>query len=161
MWGTFFWAHFGSVILCEHLLNTTLSIVADYVLKGASNELMCHVKKVKPPQTRFLSMTTSTQMSFTVISQAQYLWDVMEQEIIIIHVQMKHLLCDAIMSLWTKSKERFQQFMPQRIDALLRAQGGQTWYYCKVAGECIWSGMSGAFFATLKSNLLKHLIKRK
>lgn len=58
MWGTFFLAHFGSVILCERLLNTTLSIVADYVLKGASNELMCHVKKVKSPQTRFLTMTT-------------------------------------------------------------------------------------------------------
>lgn len=73
MWGTFFLAHFGSVILCERLLNTTLSIVADYVLKGASNELMCHVKKVKSPQTRFLTMTTSTQMSFTVISPVQYL----------------------------------------------------------------------------------------
>lgn len=129
MWGTFFLAHFGSVILCERLLNTTLSIVADFVLKGASNELMCHVKKVKSPQTRFLTMTTSTQMSFTVISPVQYLWDVMEQAIHIIHVQMKHLqLCDAIMSLWTKSKERFQLFMPQRINALLRAQGGQTWY---------------------------------
>ncbi len=64
----------------------------------------------------------------------EHLWDVVEQEIRIMDVQLTNLqqLCDAIMSIWTKiSEEGFQHLvesMPRIIKAVLKAKGGSTRY---------------------------------
>ncbi len=62
------------------------------------------------------------------------IWDVVEREIRIMDVQPTNLqqLRDAIMSIWIKiSEEYFQHLvesMPQRIKAVLKANGGPTRY---------------------------------
>ncbi len=77
-----------------------------------------------PPQ-----LTSSTDLN-----PIEHLWDVDEQEICILDVQLTNLqqLRDAIMLIWTKiSEECFHHFiesMPQRIKAVLKAKGGPARY---------------------------------
>ncbi len=67
-------------------------------------------------------------------NRIEHLWDVDEQEICILDVQLTNLqqLRDAIMLIWTTiSEECFQDFveyMPQRIKAVLKAKVGPTRY---------------------------------
>ncbi len=65
------------------------------------------------------------------LNPIEHLWDMMEREIHIIDMQPTNLqqLRDAIMSIWTNiSEECFQQFMPRRIKAVLKAKGGPIRY---------------------------------
>ncbi len=68
------------------------------------------------------------------LNPIEHLWDVVEQEIHIMDVQLTNLqqLHEAIMSIWTKiSEECFQhlvQSMPQIIIAVLKAKGGPFRY---------------------------------
>ncbi len=68
------------------------------------------------------------------LNPIEYLWDVVEREILIMDVQPTNLqqLCDAIMSIWTKiSEECFQHLvesMPRRIKAVLKTKVGPTRY---------------------------------
>ncbi len=81
------------------------------------------------------------------LNPIEHLWDVVEREIRIMDVQPPNLqqLRDAIMSIWTKISEEYFQYlvetMPQRIKAVLKANGGPTRYGQgvpnKVANECI------------------------
>ncbi|KAJ4939103.1 hypothetical protein JOQ06_028564 [Pogonophryne albipinna] len=66
------------------------------------------------------------------LNPIEHLWDVVEPEIHIMDVQLTNLqqLCDAIMSIRTRiSQECFQhlvEFMPRRIEAVLKADGGSS-----------------------------------
>ncbi len=66
------------------------------------------------------------------LNPIEHLWDVVEREIHIMDVQPTNLqqLCDALMSIWTKtSDECFQHLvesMPRRIKAVLKAKEGLT-----------------------------------
>ncbi len=121
VWGIFSWHTFGPLVPIEHHLNTTayLSIVADHVhpfmttvyhlLMITSSRIMHHVTKLKSSQTGFLNMTMSSLYSWLPqspdLNPIEHLWDVVEREIRIMDVQPTNLqkLCDAIMSIWTKS----------------------------------------------------------
>ncbi len=77
------------------------------------------------------------------LNPIEHLWDVVEREIRIMDVQPTNLqqLCDAIMSMWTKtSEECFQHLvesMPRRIKAALKAKRGPTRYKQGVPIPCV------------------------
>ncbi len=151
VWGIFSWHTLGPLVPIEHRLNATvyLSIVADHVHPFMTTVYIssdgyiqqdntpCHKAQIIsdwfiehdneftllkwPPQTPDLN-------------PIEHLWDVVEREIHIMDVQPTNLqqLRDAIMSIWTNiSEECFQHLvesMPQRIKAVLKAQGSPTYY---------------------------------
>lgn len=98
--------------------------------------MTCHVTKLKMFSNWFLEHDNE----FTVVhavtrSQSnRHLWDVVEEEIRIMAVQLTHLLQmrEAIMSIWTKiSEECFQnnvESTPRSIKAVLKAKGAPTLY---------------------------------
>uniref|UniRef100_A0A8D0AUU4 Tc1-like transposase DDE domain-containing protein n=1 Tax=Sander lucioperca TaxID=283035 RepID=A0A8D0AUU4_SANLU len=66
------------------------------------------------------------------INPIEHLWDVVERELraLDVHPTSLHQLQDAILSIWANiSRECFQHLvesMPRRIEAVLKAKGGQT-----------------------------------
>ncbi|MDG2580599.1 transposase, partial [Vibrio parahaemolyticus] len=148
VWGIFSWHTLGPLVPTEHGLNTTayLSIVADRVRPFMTtvypssdgyfqqDNAPCH--KAHIISNWFLEHDNE----FTVLqwppqspdlSPIEHLWDVVEQEILIMDVQPTNLqqLCDVIMSIWSKiSEECFQHLVesvPQRIKAALKTKGVQ------------------------------------
>ncbi len=83
------------------------------------------------------------------LNPIEHIWDVVEQEICIMDVQLANLqqLRDAIMSIWTKIPEEcFQQIvqsMPRRNKPVLKSKGGQKQKGVpyEVANECLYHGM--------------------
>ncbi len=95
-----------------------------------------HVTKLKSSQTGFLEHDNEfTELQWPPQSPdfhpVEHLWDVVEREIGIMDVQPTNLqqLCDAVMSVWSRtSEECFQHLvesMPRRIKAVLKAEGVQ------------------------------------
>ncbi len=150
VWGIFYWHTLGPLVI-EHCVNTTayLSIVADHVhpfmttVYPSSDDYFqqdnapCH--KAQIISDWFLEHDNE----FTLLkwppqspdlNPIEHLWDVVEREIPIMDVQPTNLqqLCDAIMSIWTKTSDEFFQHlvdsMLQIIKAVLKAKGGQTRY---------------------------------
>ncbi|MDF4304838.1 transposase [Vibrio parahaemolyticus] len=131
VWGIFSWHTLGPLVPTEHGLNTTayLSIVAERVHPFMTtvypssdgyfqqDNAPCH--KAQIISNWFLEHDNE----FTVLqwppqspdlSPIEHLWDVVEREIHIMALQPTNLqlLCDVIMSIWTKiSEECFQHLV--------------------------------------------------
>ncbi len=89
-----------------------------HLLMATSSRIMHHVTKLKSSQTGFLNMKISSLHSNGLqspdLNPIKHLWDVVEQEIHIMDVQLTNLqqLRDAIMSIWTRiSEECFQHLV--------------------------------------------------
>ncbi len=147
---TFSWHTLGPLVLIEHRLNATdyLSIVADHVHPfmtavypssyATSSRIMHHVTKLKFSDWFIKHDNELTLLKWPPqspdLNPIEHLWDVVEQDIRIMDVQLTNLqqLRDAIMSIWTKiSEECFQHLvesMPRIIKAVLKTKGGPTWH---------------------------------
>ncbi len=122
VWGIFSWHTFGPLVSIEHHLNTTvyLSIIADHVHPFMTtvytstdgyfqqDNAPCH--KAQIISDWFLEHDNESPLlkwspQSPDLNPIEHLWDVVEREIHIMDVQPTNLqqLCDAIMSIWTKS----------------------------------------------------------
>ncbi len=131
VWRTFSWHTLGPLVPIEHRLNATayLSIVTDHVHPSMTtvypssdgyfqqDNASCHKAQI------ISDWFLENDNEFTLLKRPpqspdlnpiEHLWDVVEQEICIMDVQLTNLqqLCDAIMSIWTKiSEECFQHLV--------------------------------------------------
>ncbi len=151
VWGIFSWDTLSPLVPIENRLNATacLSIVADHVYPFMTtvynssygyfqqDNAPCHKAQIISDwflkhDNEFTLLKWPRHLSD--LNPIEHLWDVVEREILIMDVQPTNLqqLCDAIMSIWTKtSEECFQHFvesMPRRITAVLKAKVGPTRY---------------------------------
>ncbi len=119
----FSWHTLGSLVPIGHCLNTTayLSIVADHVHPFMTTvyHLLMYFQQDNAPchKDQIISdWFLEHDNEFTLLklppqspdlNPIEQLWDVVEREIRIMHVQTTNLqrLCDAIMSIWTKISE--------------------------------------------------------
>ncbi len=109
------WASFKHHSLPEYCcsMSIPLWLQCTNILMATSSRIMHHVTKLKSSQTGFLNMTMSSLCSNGLHShQIWILWDVVEQEIHIMNVQLSNLLqlCDDIMSMWTKINAKCFQY---------------------------------------------------
>ena len=134
VWGMCSWHTLGPLVPIEHRLNaaTYLSIAADHLhpfmntvfpsSDGYFQQDNAPCDKAHIDSNCFLNMTAVLQWppQSPDLSPIEQLWDVVES------------LRDAIMSIWSKiSDECFQHLvesMPRRINAVLKAIGGSTFY---------------------------------
>ncbi len=148
VWGIFSWHTLGPLVQIEHHLNATayLSIVADhvhpfmttvYTSSDATSSRIMHRHKAQIISDWFLEHDNE----FTLLkwppqspdlNPIEQLWDVVEIHIMDVQPINLLLLCDDIMSIWTKlSEDCFQHLvesMPQRIKTVLKAKVGPTRY---------------------------------
>ncbi len=157
VWGIFSWHTVGPLVPIEHHLKATatayLSIVADHVHPLMTtvypssdgyfqqDNAPCH--KAQTISDWFLEHNNEFPLlkwppQSPDLNPIEHLWDVVVREIRIMDVQPTNLqqLRDAIMSIWTKiSEEYFQHLvksMPRRIQAVLKAKGCPTLFFCSI-----------------------------
>ncbi len=151
VWGIFSWHTLGPLVPIEHCLNATayLSIVADHVhlfMTTVYPSSDGYFQQDNPPchKAQIISgWFLEHENEFTLLkwppqspglNPIEHLWDVVEREICIMDVQPTNLLQlrDALMSIWTKISEEcflhLVESMPRRIQAVLKAKVGPTWY---------------------------------
>lgn len=151
VWAMFSWHKLGPLVPIEHSLNTAdyLCLVADHVrpfMTAVHPSADGYFQQGNAPhhnaevisswflehKSEFGVLQLPPQL--TDINPIEHLWDAVEREIRIMDAQPTNLqqLSDAITHAWSKiSEECFRhavESMTQRIDAVLKANGGPTRY---------------------------------